>query len=116
MPKKVLRLYISETFDAAHRLPDHPGKCSGLHGHTWKVEVWLVEDLSDLPRGGMLYDFGKIKEKILELDHKYLNEELSEEYLPPTAENLVRYFWDHLPASRIRVWESSTSYAELEVG
>ena len=29
------------TFEAAHWLPHHPGKCWKLHGHTWTVEVEL---------------------------------------------------------------------------
>ena len=26
-------------FEAAHRLPNHPGKCKNLHGHSYKLEV-----------------------------------------------------------------------------
>lgn len=29
------------TFDAAHQLVGHKGKCSNLHGHTYKLEVVL---------------------------------------------------------------------------
>ena len=29
------------TFEAAHWLPGHTGKCNALHGHTWTVEVEL---------------------------------------------------------------------------
>lgn len=46
-------------FDAAHRLPDHPGKCRTLHGHRYRVEVRLAGD--QLDQQGMLVDFGKVK-------------------------------------------------------
>ena len=30
---------VKGSFDAAHRLPEHPGKCKGIHGHSYKLEV-----------------------------------------------------------------------------
>ncbi|HEX59299.1 MAG TPA: hypothetical protein ENF26_04020, partial [Methanomicrobia archaeon] len=33
------RLGVTARFSAAHRLPQHEGKCKELHGHTYKVEV-----------------------------------------------------------------------------
>ena len=33
---------IVTQFAAAHRLENFKGKCEGLHGHNWKVEVFLV--------------------------------------------------------------------------
>ena len=30
---------IATTFAAAHRLPEHGGKCQRLHGHTYGLEV-----------------------------------------------------------------------------
>ena len=30
---------VSATFAAAHRLPEHEGKCARLHGHTYGLEV-----------------------------------------------------------------------------
>ena len=30
---------ITTNFAAAHRLPDHEGKCQRLHGHTYGLEV-----------------------------------------------------------------------------
>lgn len=35
------------TFEAAHRLPSHPGKCRHLHGHSYKVVVVLASEQLD---------------------------------------------------------------------
>ncbi|MDO9070229.1 MAG: 6-carboxytetrahydropterin synthase, partial [Deltaproteobacteria bacterium] len=32
---------IVTQFAAAHRLENFKGKCESLHGHNWKVEVFL---------------------------------------------------------------------------
>lgn len=105
------------TFDAAHFLPAHPGKCRNLHGHTYHMEVEIgAETLTD----GMVMDFGDLKglvQPLLDrLDHTYLNDL----FPTPTAELMVRGIWDELapqipePArlERVRLWETPTSYAE----
>jgi len=113
-------------FDAAHYLPDYPGKCKNLHGHTWKVEVEvrLSDNCSyDPDKDKMLFDFSKLKavlkDKVLdEIDHYCLNDIESIGY--PSAENLVLWIRgrlyssmpNFLTVSRIRVWESDDSYAE----
>ena len=106
-----MQIYLKRKFAAAHYLPDHPGKCINLHGHTWKVEVWMEGDVDHLT--GMVVDFGEVKEQIDFLDHTSLNESLPLGFLPPTAENLVKYFLHYIPkAYRVRVWESENAYAE----
>jgi 6-pyruvoyl tetrahydropterin synthase/QueD family protein len=59
-------------FSAAHRLEGHP-KCGRLHGHNYKVQVYLQR--SKLTEG-MVLDFGlldrAVKPVIDELDHKYM--------------------------------------------
>jgi 6-pyruvoyl-tetrahydropterin synthase len=61
----------------------------------------------------MVVDFGDIKTVIDFLDHTMLNEVIPPEFLPPTAENLVKYFLHYIPeAYRVRVWESDNSFAE----
>lgn len=52
------------TFDCAHMLSGHRGKCANLHGHTYKVQVAIVgvpkhDKGSDY---GMVLDFGDLKE------------------------------------------------------
>ena len=109
-----MELYIRRKFAAAHFLPGHP-KCGGMHGHTWTVEVWLEGDVD--PKTGMVVDFGDAKRVIDTCDHVTLNDVLPEEFQPPTAENLVKYFLEYIhSAYRVRVWESDNAYAEMWAG
>ena len=45
-------------FDAAHRLPSHPGLCSNLHGHRYRCEVTLEGEPG---ADGLVMDFGVLK-------------------------------------------------------
>ncbi|MBN1521976.1 MAG: 6-carboxytetrahydropterin synthase QueD [Candidatus Aureabacteria bacterium] len=103
-------------FDAAHRLEKTKSKCETLHGHTWKVQVTVTEELKD---DGMVHDFTDMK-KIIDhcvrnrLDHSYLNDFIEQ----PTAENIGLWIYRELKPhlahiSKIRVYESPTSYATI---
>jgi len=37
----IITLYTEEFFNAAHLLENYNGKCSEIHGHTWKVSLWI---------------------------------------------------------------------------
>jgi 6-pyruvoyltetrahydropterin/6-carboxytetrahydropterin synthase len=113
---------IVTQFAAAHRLENFYGKCESLHGHNWKVEVFLVG--SRLDSAGLLMDFGKVKtrtkEVLEEIDHKYLNELDAFKDRNPSSENLACYLYERLGAifngagvkiHRVNVWESDTSCA-----
>ncbi len=108
-------------FEAAHRLPDYPGKCSRLHGHNWRVEVTVAgRELDGL---GMLIDFRVLKQEVARvidtLDHYYLNEIEPFRSVNPTAENIAAYVYrelaGRLPAGvavqAVKVWESPHSAA-----
>ena len=113
------RLRIESHFDAAHKLNGYEGKCAGLHGHTWKVEVFVVgEKLDDV---GILLDFDILKEKlgktIERLDHKFLND--LKEIGNPTCENLSKYIFEtlkdlpkHMKLEKVRMWEGGKSWCE----
>jgi 6-pyruvoyltetrahydropterin/6-carboxytetrahydropterin synthase len=62
------------TFEASHVLPNHPGKCSNLHGHSWKLQVAV--DGSIDKKTGMVMDYAELKEKVQplidDLDHAHL--------------------------------------------
>jgi len=112
-------------FEAAHFLPHYEGKCKNLHGHTYKLEVEAkrVEE-NVLEYEGMVMDFGVLKEYIEafvlnKFDHALLNDVMD----IPTAEMTVRWIATELNTSarlyakgirvvRVRVWETSNSYAE----
>lgn len=50
-----------QSFDAAHQLPFHAGKCSALHGHTYFVEVDVsgpIDQTVNAASEGMIVDFG----------------------------------------------------------
>lgn len=50
------------TFDCAHMLSGHRGKCANLHGHTYKVQVTILGELKDSGSSlGMVLDFGDLK-------------------------------------------------------
>ena len=113
---------IVTSFSAAHRLENFYGKCESLHGHNWKVEVFLVGDKLD--EAGLLQDFGAVKartrELLEEIDHKYLNELPAFSQQNPSSENLARYLFQRLAAvldrdgvkvNRGSVWESDASCA-----
>jgi 6-pyruvoyltetrahydropterin/6-carboxytetrahydropterin synthase len=115
---------ILTQFAAAHRLENFYGKCEALHGHNWKVEVFLQG--SRLDDAGLLVDFGVVKARAREvlevLDHKYLNEVPAFRELNPSSENLARWLFERLAAalnrdglrvSRVSVWESDTSCASF---
>lgn len=57
------------SFDSAHRLSFHLGKCRNIHGHTWKVKIAIT--VQKFKR--MVMDFGDIKSLILsKYDHKII--------------------------------------------
>lgn len=63
-------------FEAAHLLPEYPGACTNLHGHSYKIEVTVT--CEEQATWGMVLDF-KVLDRIIKTvipDHKYLyNEE-----------------------------------------
>ena len=126
-------------FDSAHFLTDYYGKCENLHGHRWRMVVYIQTD--ELQETGtmkdMVLDFGVFKKAVRsladQLDHTFLVEEgslkpqtvaalegegFSLTVLPfrTTAENLARYAYDRLcdqglPVSRIDLYETPMNCA-----
>lgn len=115
-------LMIKTYFASAHNLRDYQGACEMLHGHNWKVEVFVkAESLDSI---GLALDFKILKEKtrhlIEEIDHKYLNELHPFTEINPSSENIARYLFrrlseglGHYPVkvSKVNVWESENACA-----
>jgi len=115
-------LKVVSRFAAAHNLRNFYGKCEDLHGHNWKVEVYVTADRLD--EAGLVLDFGAIKKHLNEvldgLDHKYLNELEFFKENNPSSENIARYIFERLAPringdsarlARVSAWESETSCA-----
>lgn len=92
-------LKVEGAFEAAHQLPDYPGKCARLHGHNWVVEA--VVKGRELDKLGMLVDFKTVKKALNNVldryDHRFLNELVPfNTGVNPTAENLARIIFTEL--------------------
>ena len=115
----MFKLRIESHFDAAHKLVGYKGKCSRVHGHRWKVEVFVSGNKLD--NIGILVDFEVLKQKVEKtvgkLDHSFLND--FKEIGNPTSENISRYIFKNLRVvlgsvklEKVRVWESPESWCE----
>lgn len=130
------------SFDMAHLLDGHDGKCKNLHGHTYKLQVIVTGDLyQEGAKKGMVIDFTDLKQAVNEailqpMDHAFIYDQTSEREskiaklltelnsktfaLPyrSTAENLAYFIFHQLKQytdlniACIRLWETPTSFAE----
>lgn len=61
-------------FEASHVLPNHPGKCANLHGHSWKLIVAVEGEINK--DTGMVMDYAELKRLVQpivdDLDHSHL--------------------------------------------
>jgi len=90
---------------------DYESKCSNIHGHNWIITVYCKSDA--LNQNGMVIDFTQIKEKVMTLDHKNLNEVFD---FNPTAENIARWLVDNIPKCyKVNVIESENNEATYEI-
>ncbi|MBU0778310.1 6-carboxytetrahydropterin synthase QueD [Patescibacteria group bacterium] len=110
-------------FHAAHHLPNHEGKCKDVHGHSYILEVEVTGPKSQKGSEiGMIMDFGFLKkivnDSVLEkLDHKNLNDIWNNPTAEEMIEDIVRWIdleLEKFPSyvERVRLWETSNSYAE----
>jgi 6-pyruvoyltetrahydropterin/6-carboxytetrahydropterin synthase len=82
-------------FESAHHLPEHPGKCKELHGHSYELVVAVDRAVDGT--SGMVMDFSDLKrlvrEEVVEpLDHRLVNDVVSN----PTAELMAKWIWQRL--------------------
>lgn len=112
-----LRLRTESEFDSAHYLVGYNGPCSRMHGHRWRVIVWVEGKEIDLDSIGMLWDFTNLKEITNKLDHQELNKIFG---FNPTAENISIYILKGLSNRnphlkfKVKVYESPRSSCEVE--
>jgi len=111
----MFELSIKSDIASAHFLRGYAGKCKNLHGHTWKIEVFIKGDKLD--EVGMIADFRVLKKKLKDfintLDHICLNDLPYFQEVNPTTENVAKYVYETfgqevcpLKLSKVKVWES----------
>ena len=122
----MFELKVITRFAAAHQLRMVAKQCENLHGHNWKIEVYLKgEKLNDW---GVLVDFGEVKAHVREimdmLDHKFLNDLEFFHHGNPSSENIAKFIAETLQekikdtepskycsVSRVTAWESDDACA-----
>ena len=119
-------LRVETEFAAAHFLSHYHGKCENLHGHNYKVRLWVRD--ADLDEGGMVADFSLLKKALREttdmLDHKNLND-IEIFHNDPSAERIARFIFEtargklsgfgmNVSPWRVDVFETATSMARYE--
>lgn len=120
-------LKVVTRFAAAHQLTMVGSKCENMHGHNWRIEVYVTGE--KLNAGGVLVDFGEIKAHLAEvmkkLDHQFLNEL---EYFSdgnPSSENIAHFVAREMQTrmqnvsarvSKVAAWESEDACATYYCG
>ncbi len=109
-------LLLRAGFSAAHQLRLGDGRVEPLHGHNWRVEVFLTG--SRLDEIGILADFTVLQPHLQritgELHDTFLNEHPAFASDNPSTELIARYIHDalagHIEApihiAKVRVWET----------
>jgi 6-pyruvoyltetrahydropterin/6-carboxytetrahydropterin synthase len=122
-------------WEMGHRLPNHRGGCKNLHGHHYIADVTVEGQINKrvgAPDEGMVVDFSEVKNRLREvvktLDHQFMlatSDPLLDSMMGmpgvfgapfiPTAENIAWHLLSYIPeASKVRLYETPTSYAEVE--
>ena len=115
-------LMVEERFSAAHQLRGYKGKCENMHGHNWKVQIFVSADkLNEIDLAMDFHDLKAIaKETLSTLDHAFLNEVFPFTEVNPSSENIAKWIFDsmkkkvndeHIGVSAVTVWESDTASA-----
>ena len=89
---------IEGKFESAHFLYKYfaDGSDEPMHGHSWKVEIFL-EGKENIRPDGISYDFLSARNKLMELvhsiDHISINDHPDFKGVNPTSENIARWFY-----------------------
>jgi len=91
-------LMVETWFSASHILRGYPGDCARLHGHNWKVELYLrCSELNDI---GIAVDYKVLKKALKDAvsgwDHYHLNDIPPFDKINPSSENVARIMFEEM--------------------
>ena len=111
-------------FEASHILPKHSGKCSRMHGHSYKLTIIANGPIDK--NSGMIVDFSVISDVVKEeIINKYDHRHLNDFFENPTAEIMANTFFDiinekmksktnkKVSLGSLRLYETSNSFVEV---
>lgn len=122
----MFELMVETHFSSAHQLRGYKGECERLHGHNWKVQVYvLAERLNEIELAIDFHELrGLAEEVVAQLDHGFLNDIFPFTEKNPSSENIAKWIYDSLKKklgdgdvnlSAVTIWESefcSATYFE----
>jgi 6-pyruvoyltetrahydropterin/6-carboxytetrahydropterin synthase len=125
MTAKKYTIQVQAIFEAAHNLRQYHGAPEPIHGHTWKVEVFLTR--GGLDHEGMAVDFLEVKAALDPLiqpfDHRFINEIPPFDKISPSTENIAAWIFDELnkkfvsspcKLQKVTLWEGPNYSASVE--
>ncbi len=118
----MFELMVETCFSSAHQLRGYKGKCEKLHGHNWKVQVYVLADrLNEIDIAIDFHELKRLTEEVIaQLDHGFLNDIFPFTEKNPSSENIAKWIYDSLKKklnnenvnlSAVTVWESETASA-----
>ena len=96
------------TFEAAHKLLFTKNKINeNIHGHSFLVEVSIIDKSNNIEKNGMVMDLSLFETKLYNikksLDHSFLNNIKNLEN--PTIENIAIWIWEQLKYEEISLYK-----------
>ena len=122
---KTYLIRAEQRIEAAHNLREYHGICERLHGHSWKIEVFVRAPKLD--HEGLAIDYLQVKKALAEIlhdwDHNYINNIPPFDKVNPSSENIGTYIYDEMCkvvdgekswVEKILVWEGPEYYSVCE--
>ncbi len=122
---KTYLVRAEQRIEAAHNLRQYHGICERLHGHSWKMEVFVRAPKLD--HEGLAIDYLLVKKALSEIlhdwDHNYINNIPPFDKLNPSSENIATYIFEEMSkvvnseqswVEKVLVWEGPEYYIVCE--
>ncbi len=123
MRNRFYEVMVETQFSAAHALRQYRGQGESVHGHNWRIQVFVRGERLD--ENHILIDFHAVRratEEVMQyLDHKHLNElPPFDKELNPSTENIAAFVFRQVAAridtercrvALVRAWETPSTMA-----